>query len=202
MQQAGYRVVDVSDYGVLEICTRSTCRFDCRLNAVDQGVQVRRTKHPLFAKRLERRVNRAAIAVAQHDHQLRAEFHGRVFDTADLSRSYDVSCHADNEQIAEALVENHLHGYPGVGAGEDDREWILTPDQFRTFLVADRQVDGAFLIDEATVAFSQAFDGISSGNHLQTLPPMKENWSTRREMALLPGELHVAVGCRQRGKIA
>ena len=65
----------------------------------------------------------------EHDDEARAEALGRELDAADLRRCDDVARDADDEQVAESLVEHDLDGHARVGAAEDDRD--AAPDRWR-----------------------------------------------------------------------
>ena len=55
---------------------------------------------------LERRQDGAALRVPEDDDQPRAESLGGELDAADLRRRDDVAGDADDEQVAQALVEH------------------------------------------------------------------------------------------------
>ena len=74
---------------------------------------------------LQGRFNGAALRVAQHHHQAGAELFGGELDAADLGWGDDVAGDADDEQIAEALIEDDFDRYPGVGTAENGGEWFL-----------------------------------------------------------------------------
>ena len=98
----------------------------------------------LAGHRLDRRIDRAAAGVAHDHHQARAEALGRELDAADLRRRDDVARDADDEQIAQALVEDDLGGRARIGAAEHDRArrlrrrvarrlWLIIESRLRTF---------------------------------------------------------------------
>jgi hypothetical protein len=61
---------------------------------------------------LEGRDDGAALRVAQDDHQPGPEPGRRELHAADLRRRDDVAGDADDEEIAESLVEDELRGNP------------------------------------------------------------------------------------------
>ena len=63
--------------------------------------------------------------MADHHHQARAEALGGELDAAHLRRRDDVAGDADDEEIAEALIEDDLGGHARVRAAEDDGEGLL-----------------------------------------------------------------------------
>ena len=101
----------------------------------------------------ERGQDRAALRVPEHDDQPRAEPRGGELDAADLRRRDDVAGDADDEQIAEPLIEDDLGRHARVGAAEDDRERLLPASARRGARGGDR---GAAPIvgDEAAVALA------------------------------------------------
>jgi len=70
-------------------------------------------------------MNGTAVRVAHNDNQLRSELFCREFDASDERRSDDVTGNADDEEIADALVEYDFRGYSRVGASKDDGERFL-----------------------------------------------------------------------------
>jgi hypothetical protein len=66
-----------------------------------------------------------AAGVAEHDHQARAELRGRELDRPDHRRGHDVAGDADDEEIAEALVEQDLDRCARIRAAQHDGEGTL-----------------------------------------------------------------------------
>ena len=75
--------------------------------------------------------------MAEHDDEPRVELLGRELDAADLRRRDDVAGDADDEQVAEPLIEDDLGRHARVGAAEHDRERLLPLGE----LVAPRGAD-------------------------------------------------------------
>ena len=81
--------------------------FDSRVNESQDLLQLGRFFGPFFTV-LQRCGNRAASFVP-HDHdKLRLEVESGVFDAAHHVFHDDVARIADNEEIAESLIENQL----------------------------------------------------------------------------------------------
>ena len=135
MAQVVRRDADVRAHGLLHQGLgvvpqiRGEQRLDRRAHPVDDRAQVARLVLTRLLELLERREDGAALRVAEHDDQPRAEPRGGELDAADLRRRDDVAGDADHEQVAEALVEDDLGGHPRVGAAEDDGERLLACDQ-------------------------------------------------------------------------
>ena len=103
---------------------------------------------------LDGRRDRAATRVAEHDDEPRVELLGRELDAADLRRRDDVAGNADDEQVAEPLIEHDLGRHARVGAAEDDRERLLPLGE----LVAPGRADACAALaigHEAPIALSQ-----------------------------------------------
>ena len=111
---------------------------------------------------LERGEDRAALRVAEHDDQPRAEALGGELDAADLRRRDDVAGDADDEQVAQALVEDDLGRHARVGAAEDDRERLLPGGEPRRAWLATRPA--AHVRDEAAVALAQSLERVAGGD--------------------------------------
>ena len=70
-------------------------------------------------------LDRAARVVAEHDDERAVEHADAELERAEHAGVDDVAGGADDEQVAEALVEDDLGGHPRVGAAEEDRERVL-----------------------------------------------------------------------------
>src|SRR6516164_7033392 len=78
----------------------------------------------------------------------------RILETAlDVGRD-DIAGDADNEEVAEALVEDQLRGDARVATAQDRREGLLPGRQRLAPLLARMAVDG-FSRDEAFVPLEQ-----------------------------------------------
>ena len=118
-------------------------RLHRRAHAVDDRAQVARLVVRRPRELLERRQDRAALRVAEHDHEPRAEPLGGELDAADLRRRDDVAGDADHEQVAQALVEDDLRRHARVRAAEDDGERLLACGQLAAARLARRGVSGS-----------------------------------------------------------
>ena len=104
-------------------------RFDRRPDAADDGPQVARALVLRLLKFFEGGDDGAALRVSEHHHEPRAEPRRRELHAVNLRRGDDVARHADDEQVAEALIEDHLGRHARVGAAQDDGERLLTGRQ-------------------------------------------------------------------------
>ena len=93
--------------------------------------------------------------MTEHHDQASLEAGCRKFHTADLGWSDDVARDADDEQIAEPLVEDDLCRHTRIGTPEDDRERLLSRRQRLAAGAAHSGLLAAYLGDETTVAFAQ-----------------------------------------------
>lgn len=59
---------------------------------------------------LQGRRHRTTILVPEHHDEVRAEVADRIFDAAHPRRIDDIAGHADDEQVAEPLIEDDLRG--------------------------------------------------------------------------------------------
>ena len=90
----------------------------------------------------------------EHDDEPGAEPRRCELDAPDLRRRDDVAGDADDEEIAEPLIEDDLSGHPGVGTAEDDRERFLPARQLAPTRLA-RQFVAANIRDESAIALAQ-----------------------------------------------
>ena len=74
----------------------------------------------------------AAPFVAHHHHERRLEMAEGVAQAPQHVGSDDVSGHADDEEVAEPLVEDQLRWNPGVAARQDGGERLLADGQMGT----------------------------------------------------------------------
>jgi hypothetical protein len=103
--------------------------------------------------------------MAQHHNERCAEPFCGKFDAADLRGRDDVSSDADDEEIAQALVENDLCWYARVGASENDGERFLAVCELTPPRLSDECRTATNLRHESTVSFAQAFERLGSWNH-------------------------------------
>ena len=85
----------------------------------------------------DRGLDRAAGLVAQHHDQPGAQLRDRELDAPlheGARAADDVSRHADDEQLADSLIEDELGRHPRVGAADDDRQRRLPLGQRREVL--------------------------------------------------------------------
>ena len=70
--------------------------------------------------------------MAHHQNEFCLQVLHRIFDAAQNVVCGNVAGYPDHEQIAQALIEDELRGDPGIGATEDNREWMLSSFQLFT----------------------------------------------------------------------
>ena len=109
--------------------------------------------------------NRSALRVAQHDDQPRPVALRRELDAADLRGRDDVAGDADDEEIAEPLVEDDFGRHARVGTAQDDRERLLARGHLDAAGFARQRVVAADVGHETTVAVSKALQGFLCWNH-------------------------------------
>jgi hypothetical protein len=78
-----------------------------------------------------------------------------------LRGSHDVSGHPDDEQVAQALVEDDLGRHARIGAPQDDREGLLARHQLGAFRAAG-QGDPRLARGKPAVPFPQALQRLRS----------------------------------------
>ena len=83
------------------------------IDAVQRGANLLQQSDQLlglFVEGSQRRSDRSASLVTQHDDEPRSEILGRKLDAADLRRGGNIARNADHEQVAEPLVEQKFDG--------------------------------------------------------------------------------------------
>ena len=86
-------------------------------------------------------------------------------DAANLRGSNDVAGDADDKQVAQTLIEDHLCRDSRIGTPEDDGELLLTCRQLAAARLAPEYVAAPSARNEVTVSFSQAFERFASCDH-------------------------------------
>jgi hypothetical protein len=105
---------------------------------------------------LQRSENRAAARVTQDDDKAGVKPGSRELDAADLRRCDDIAGYANDEEVAEPLIENKLGWDPRVGASEDDCEWLLRRREFGTTGVAEAVEGSRLARGEPAVAVAES----------------------------------------------
>jgi hypothetical protein len=121
---------------------------------------------------LERGEDGAASGVAEHHDEARAGASRRELDAADLRRRHDVAGHADDEQIAEPLIEHDLRRHAGVGTAENDGERFLIGRGLETARAEAGAGERRRIRRKPAVAFSQPLERFSRRNH--STPKLRE----------------------------
>lgn len=104
-----------------------------------------------------------ALAVSEDEDQLDIEVIDPVFDAGGDVGVGDVAGDADDEEVAEALVEEEFRRHAGVGAAEDDGEGVLGGFEGGAPVagfVGVLQLTG----DEAAVAVFESLEGIEGSD--------------------------------------
>jgi hypothetical protein len=112
--------------------------FDGRADAVHHGTQVGGTPLGRQFQLIQRGRDGATVGMAQHHHQPRAEALDGKLDAADLRRRHDVASHADDEQLAQPLIEDQLGRHAGICTAQQHGKGGLLHDE----LAAARLVGG------------------------------------------------------------
>jgi hypothetical protein len=107
---------------------------------------------------VERGFHRAAARVTQYHDQSRAELAHRELHTADLRWGHDVPGDANDEQVAESLIEHDLGGHARVGATEDNPERFLPIGKIAAMCPAHYRRVTANVSDESFVAFAEPIE--------------------------------------------
>ena len=150
---------------------RGEQRLDRGAHAVDDGAQIARLILGRPAQFFQGGENGTALRVAQHHDEPRAVSGGGEFDAADLRWRDDVARDADDEQVAQALIEHQLRRDAGIRAAEDDGERLLSVREVVAPGVAKQTLEAANIGGEAAVAFAQTRERFFCGDHV---------WITRR----------------------
>src|SRR5262245_26224929 len=98
-------------------------------NAVHDVAQISRLVSRRRPESVQRRLNPPDLRMDKHVAELGPELCGGEFPAADLRGRGDVADHADDEQIAEPLVEYELGGHSRVRAAKNDGERLLAGGQ-------------------------------------------------------------------------
>src|SRR5690606_30797596 len=85
----------------------------------------------------------------------------RELDAPDERRGADVPRDADDEEIAEAAVEDELGGGAGVGAREQDGEGRLARGELLALGLGRERLDAPHLVDEALVARAEGGERVT-----------------------------------------
>ena len=108
----------------LRRCFRILEIADVVLDSLDERVEI--DILPLRRQAaIDRRVDGAAVLVAHHHDQLRVSLHHRILDAGQRILIGHVARHANNEEVADGVVENELRRYATVRATEDRHGRVL-----------------------------------------------------------------------------
>ena len=104
-------------------------------NAVDDRLQVWRIILLRVDERLNASGDRAAIGMPKHHHQLGLEFFGGKFNGANLRGRNHIARHANDKQVAQALVKDNLNRNASIRAAKNDGVRKLVSGQRRAALL-------------------------------------------------------------------
>ncbi|GAC1409343.1 MAG: hypothetical protein NVSMB53_01460 [Gemmatimonadaceae bacterium] len=96
--------------------------------------------------------------MAEDDYQPRVVALRGKFDAADLRRSDDVAGDADDEQVAQALIEYDLRRNARIRASEDDRDRLLPARKLDATGVTYECVGSAHIGDEPEITLAQPLE--------------------------------------------
>jgi hypothetical protein len=91
----------------------------------DDRPQVARSLIDRLLQHLERGRHRSTLGVAEDDDQPGAESRSGELHAVDLRGGDDIARDADDEQVAESLIEDQLRWDSRIGAAKDNRERLL-----------------------------------------------------------------------------
>jgi hypothetical protein len=109
--------------------------------------------------------NDPALRVAENHDERSVEPLRGEFDAADLRRSHDVPGNPDDEEVAQALVEDDFRWDPRVRTSENDGERLLPCSQLVAARPVSECVAGPNPRDKATVPIAQAFECFLCRDH-------------------------------------
>lgn len=99
-----YHHPDVATDGIRNRITgHSAATIDCGLDETNE-----RGDMTFSVAALDSRSYGAAAFMAQYNQQRNVQMLGPVFQASDLNICRDISRHADNKQVAKALIKNNL----------------------------------------------------------------------------------------------
>jgi len=105
------------------------------------------------------------LRVAKDDNQARAIPSGGEFDAADLRRSDDVACDANDEEVPQTLIEHDLRRDARIRTSEDDRERLLPGGKLDAPGVTHESVGAAHVRREPQISLSQTLECLTCWNH-------------------------------------
>src|SRR3990172_4064602 len=112
-------------------------------------------------KFFQRGQNCPALGMPQYHHQPCPKPRSGELHAAHLRRRDDVSGHADDKQVAKALVEDDLCRHPRVGTTENDGKRLLTRRQFVAAGLTRERLAAPNVRYETTIPLPEAFECFS-----------------------------------------
>jgi hypothetical protein len=140
-------------------------RLDRRPHAVNDRVEIFRLADGRPVELFDGGENGAALRVSQHDDKPRAVTLGGEFDTADLRWRNDVAGDADDEEIAEALVEDDFRRHARIGAAQNNRERLLAGGNLYAARFTSKGIVVTDVRHKPVIAVFQALEGVLRWHH-------------------------------------
>ena len=109
----------------------------------------------------------SALRMSEDDNKSCRKTVGRKLDAPDERRRNNVSCHSDDEQITESLVEHNLCRNPRIRTTQKDRDRLLSGGQCKAS-GGPRVPWIEPVLREPPVAFAELDQGIAGRNHDKT----------------------------------
>src|SRR6056297_2679535 len=75
---------------------------------------------------MDNRGHGTAMVMTEYEHERRFQMVDPVFHGSDLIDVENISGHLDDKEISYSLVKENLNGNPGIGAGNDRSERMLS----------------------------------------------------------------------------
>src|SRR4029077_1019 len=114
---------------------------------------------------LQRGDDGAALRMAHYDDESGTESCRRELNAADLGRCDDVAGDSNDEEVAEALVEDQFRGDAGIRTTEDDCERLLSRDQRGTTGMIRKRGCRRLICHESPITVAKASQSVERSDH-------------------------------------
>lgn len=132
-----------------------------RNDAIHKKLDARVMPHAL-THRGDRRLNRSAAFVTQHDQERSLQMFARVLHASCHLWRNDIPGHSDDKQFTKTSIKDHLGCDTGVAASKNRRERMLTGGQFRQGLSGDA-ARMRFATKESLIPLNQSLQRLVGG---------------------------------------